>query len=290
MARKEYYSAKEVAAICNVSIKSLHYYEEIKFIVPEIQIGESKSRYYSKKQMETVYMVRHLKLLGFSLKETKKILSEDRIDFLEKSMEKKLHGLWDEIKSLNRQYKEMEGCLHRLKNGHAVLEKQRNPENLPLPLEDEIVLEEVPEISLYYSRQVMEAYRNEEVSLERWVKMSDEVQKNGIETQGPIIVTYYTEPLGQFMGHDCDIEFGIQAVGENENQIRTFGGFQAASIFHIGPYSEIVKSHMKILQWINQNHYKVAGPISEKFIISPIDIKNEKEHVIKILVPVVLNH
>ena len=72
----------------------------------------------------------------------------------------------------------------------------------------------------------------------------------------------------------------------DSDKVRDFGGFMAVTIFHIGPYNDIIKTYVKALQWINQNNYKVSGPVSEEFIISPIDVKDENEHVTKILIPV----
>ena len=40
------------------------------------------------------------------------------------------------------------------------------------------------------------------------------------------------------------------------------------------------------MQWINKNQYKIVGPVSEEFIISPLDINNVNEHVTKIIIPV----
>lgn len=58
------------------------------------------------------------------------------------------------------------------------------------------------------------------------------------------------------------------------------------SRFSYCPYNDIIKTYVKALQWINQNNYKVSGPVSEEFIISPVDVKDENEHVTKILIPV----
>ena len=47
-----------------------------------------------------------------------------------------------------------------------------------------------------------------------------------------------------------------------------------------------MESHVRMIQWINKNDYEIAGPISEEFIVSPIDIDNEDEHITKIIIPV----
>ena len=68
--------------------------------------------------------------------------------------------------------------------------------------------------------------------------------------------------------------------------MRSFGGFEAVTTYHVGSYSDIIKTYVKAIQWINQNDYAVNGPVSEEFIISPIDINEENDHVTKILIPV----
>ncbi|MFQ7011763.1 MAG: MerR family DNA-binding transcriptional regulator, partial [Clostridia bacterium] len=46
MNRTDYYSIGEVASTCNISIRTLRYYDEISLVVPEIRKEGSKYRYY----------------------------------------------------------------------------------------------------------------------------------------------------------------------------------------------------------------------------------------------------
>ena len=69
-------------------------------------------------------------------------------------------------------------------------------------------------------------------------------------------------------------------------QIRPFGGFEAVTKVHVGSYRNIMLSHVRMVQWINQNDYEIVGPISEEFIVSPIDIDNEDVHITKIIIPI----
>ena len=285
MNRKDYYSIGEVASTCNISIRTLRYYDEIDLVVPEIRKEDSKYRYYSKDQMLNIIIIRKLRCLGIGLKEIKDIVSDNNLDTMETSVEERMNCIKKEISELERSYKEGEVLLERLKDGGSILKQHESLSENDIDI-DEIKIEQVPKINIYYSRKVMKAYHNEEVSLERWVSINDEVRKNGLHVCGPIIVTYHTELLDQFLSKTCDIEFGIQVEEEDSDKVRDFGGFHAATIFHVGPYSDIIKTYVKALQWINQNEYKVSGPVSEEFIISPVDVKEEKEHVTKILIPI----
>ncbi|MFR6258284.1 MAG: MerR family transcriptional regulator [Anaerovoracaceae bacterium] len=286
MNRKDYYSIGEVASTCNISIRTLRYYDEIGLVVPEIRKEGSKYRYYSKDQMLNIIIIRKLRCLGIGLKDIKSIVEENDLDVMRKSVEERLSCIRKEIAELERSCSEGEVMLRRLKTGSDILELYSENSITSGKAFNEINIEQVPRINIYYSRKMMKAYHNEEVSLERWVGINDEVIKNGLRASGPIIVTYHTELLDQFLSKTCDIEFGIQVEETDSSKVRSFGGFKAATIYHVGAYSDIIKTYVKALQWINQNNYKVSGPVSEEFIVSPIDVKKEGEHVTNILIPV----
>jgi hypothetical protein len=77
----------------------------------------------------------------------------------------------------------------------------------------------------------------------------------------------------------------VEDVGAAKD-FRTFGNFTAATAIHLGDYADIMQTHVRLVQWINKNHYRIVGPVSEEFIISPLDINNASEHVTKIIIPV----
>ena len=205
---------------------------------------------------------------------------------MERVAAERLDDIHKEIAELERSQREGEVLLHRLEEGSEIISMRDDPRMASGTLPEDIKIEKVPKIHIYYSRKVMKAYHNEEVSLDRWAGIGDEVREHGLKSSGPIIVTYHTDLLDQFLSKTCDIEFGMQVEECDSDKVRDFGGFMAVTIFHIGPYNDIIKTYVKALQWINQNNYKVSGPVSEEFIISPVDVKDENEHVTKILIPV----
>ena len=87
--------------------------------------------------------------------------------------------------------------------------------------------------------------------------------------------------------HDCKIQIGIAVKNSSScDQIQEFGGFTAATAIHIGSYETMVNTHMMMLRWINQNGYEVNGYVSEEFMMSPIDILEQKNQIIKVIMPV----
>lgn len=95
--------------------------------------------------------------------------------------------------------------------------------------------------------------------------------------------------LDQFLQKDCNVEFAIE-VDEfrDEPGFRRFGGFLAATCIHVGDYSTIVGTYIKMIQLINRNSdkYVIDGYPSDEFIISPLDINNIEEHITKVIIPI----
>ena len=89
----------------------------------------------------------------------------------------------------------------------------------------------------------------------------------------------------------CDVEFGVLVkdgceLPEELTNIHSWGGMQAATLYHVGKYSEIIRSHVAVIQWINTNGYQITGPVSEEFLISPLDVNDVNDHVTKIIMPI----
>ena len=63
------YQIGEVSKLCNISVKTLRYYDEIDLLKPRIVDKFSNYRYYSQDQLVYILIIKHLKEADFSLKE-----------------------------------------------------------------------------------------------------------------------------------------------------------------------------------------------------------------------------
>lgn len=84
----------EVSKLCDISIKTLRYYEEFGLIKPMKVDIYSGYRYYDENNIQRIYEIQLLKNLGFSLQEIK--------DFDEQSLKKKVSQLKKEISKLKK--------------------------------------------------------------------------------------------------------------------------------------------------------------------------------------------
>lgn len=283
MEKVKYYSIGQTAKICKIPIQTLRYYDEIKLLVPSQRKEKSNYRYYSGDQLVTGFIIRQLRLIGLGLKEIKKVVDENSARELQAILDEKLRDIEREMAEMERTYQETQVFLKRIRKGGDLLAGLEKSD-----VSQGFAIQEIPQVYLYGKRKVMESYKNEEVNLDRWIEINEEVRDKRLQVCGPIFVTYYSEFLGQFLSTDCDLEFSIQVhpVEGRSRDIHTFGKMTAATAVHPGDYDTIFKTYIALKRWIEEEEYEIAGPATEEFIISPIDINNQDEQVTKIIVPV----
>lgn len=110
----EFYKIGEVSKMCNISIKTLRYYEEFGLITPVSVDRYTGYRHYNSKNVETIYKIQFLKDLGFSLKEIK--------DFDETQINEKIKDINEKIEKLKNSVKLMDS-----------LNKHKGEENIMKP-------------------------------------------------------------------------------------------------------------------------------------------------------------
>lgn len=285
---KQRFSIGEVSDLCHVPIKTLRYYDEIELLVPEYRNEENKYRYYSKEQLTTVYIIKSLKLQGFSLKMIKEIISSDDLKDLKIKMLNKCKEISEEVRDLQNKLRNCYFLIDRINLGLNI-KKKISDKNYAI---SSIEIEDIPAGKIFFTRKVMKGYSSLDVSLDRWAEIYEQCNKYNIPTNKNIIITFYEKMLEQFLGKDCDVEFGILVDKEDKNLLqvskytREFEKYKAATKYHIGKYSEIVKTYISMYRSINDSGYEVAGPVSEEYIISPLDIDDENEHITKIIIPI----
>ena len=291
MGAKKYYTIGDMSDICNVPIKTLRYYDEIQLLVPTHRDSDTNYRYYTEDQMLTLYTIRKLKTYGFSLEEIKQLVYHGDVSVLGNSLEARLKKIESDIENLRNLYNEIELTLSRVKKQKdfmACFNQSEDIESVITQDPEGIVIENISKYNCVYTRKVELNYQNAYISVARWFEVFDIAKKNNLKSIGSIVLTYHNDPLEQFMKKDCDLEVSVPVFGAmpNDKNFKTTGGYKAVTAMHVGSHSKIITTHIKALKWINQNNYKVCGPISEEYIISPIDVKNENEYLTKIIIPI----
>lgn len=101
------YTVKELAKISGVSVRTLHWYDEIGLLKPAY-LGANNYRYYEEEQLLVLQQILFFKELGFNLNDIQKLISQN--DF-------------DNIKALHAHRKVLEEDISRKKSLIATIDK-----------------------------------------------------------------------------------------------------------------------------------------------------------------------
>ena len=92
------YTVKKLSELSGVTIRTLHFYEEIGILKPAYH-GSNGYRYYEEKELLQLQQILFFKELGFSLKQIQKVLGRDDFD--------QLSALYTHRKSLNTEWEKI---------------------------------------------------------------------------------------------------------------------------------------------------------------------------------------
>ena len=280
--KDKYYSIGRVSEICNIPIKTLRYYDKINVMVPNLRQENNNYRYYSHDQMVRLFIIKRLRYLGFSLEEVKNILKENDIKNIEVIVEEKRNSIKAEIDELNKKYEEVATFKNKIHVANMILENSGN-----YNVDNSFRLERQREVYVFGKTAMMQYYKNENVNLEKWIDIIEAAKERNLNIQGDILVSYHTEMFGQFINRDCEVEFSIVVENNVEDvEVKKFGGFLAANAIHVGEYSDIIHTYISLKRWIEEKSLVVNGPVTERFMLSPVDLPNTNSHIVKIIVPV----
>jgi Predicted transcriptional regulators len=280
--KDKYYSIGKVSEICNIPIKTLRYYDKINVMVPNLRQENNNYRYYSHDQMVRLFIIKRLRYLGFSLEEVKNILKENDIKNIEVIVEEKRNTIKAEIDELNKKYEEAATFKNKIHVANMILENSGN-----YNVDNSFRLERQREVYVFGKTAMMQSYKNENVNLEKWIDIIEAAKERNLNIQGDILVSYHTEMFGQFINRDCEVEFSIVVENNVEDvEVKKFGGFLAANAIHVGEYSDIIHTYISLKRWIEEKSLVVNGPVTERFMLSPVDLPNTNSHIVKIIVPV----
>lgn len=292
----EMYTIGEISQICSISAKMLRYFDQIDLLKPEGRNPDTGYRYYTRDQIFDVFLIKRFQILGFSLKEITRLFELDSPEEYAEKISDKMSELKTRINELEKIYEEgiiLQNKLRFKKRGEstegAVAASTYTESDIDSLIEqNEIHIERIKEQDVLFTKKIMSDYRNTDISIERWFEMYKTARDRGLSVTGSITLTYHVEhPMEQFFKSHCDLEvmLPVEKGSTEYDDIKTFGGFNAAVAVHTGSYEDISSTHLKLLGWIESHGLKLDGKISEEYILSPVDMKSHHGFITKVIAP-----
>jgi DNA-binding transcriptional MerR regulator/effector-binding domain-containing protein len=269
-------SIGDFSKICEVSTKTLRYYDEIGLITPDEINPENGYRYYSIRQLKKMLFINRLKSYHFSLEEIKALLDweEDQSDEkLRSALDRKKREIQDKLKAFEQTLQQISNDLLNVEKGLPIMSY----------LDDIAVqLVETRPMNLLYMRQMMSRDDYAFGYGKYFSRLYEKIATEKLTLLGTPITIYHSaeyNPAGN------DIEFAIP-VKETVNGTRNLpGGLCAKSVLK-GAYSELTSVYAKMREWIENEGYVMVKSPYEIYVTDPYQGSSPEDYVTEIYFPV----
>lgn len=273
MEDKEYYSIGDVSKICNISKKALRFYDKIGIISPDMVSDDNNYRYYNRKSLLSVPIIKYYKQMGFKLEEMKEFLEGNSYVVLEKNFRRKI----DELKDLEKH----------------IYEKYISVKDwYELIVEAELVIENgVTEVAVKYVDPMEVCYLEQEFNYNYMESIINIDFTNYIESinnaiTGPVMINFPTFK-DRMEGKSTRVKIMQKAILDcRENETIKFGGCMMASCYHIGPHENIDETYKKIRDWVDAHGYKLDEESTERYVTDYWTTRKSEQFVTEVMIKV----
>ena len=246
------YSIGEVSKICNVSKKALRYYDEIGIISPDV-VSSNYYRYYSRKSLLDLTIVKYYKQMGFKLEEMRSLLNSEEYRIIERGFLEKINELQDEQMAVNIKLTSVTDWYHLLVEAQTVIENDVRDVSVKF-----IPPKEFGYMDQDYIEDDMEAIIN--------LDWTDYLESIGNDITGAVSIAYpsWRDRLsGACQKMRIMQEMILPAKPE---QLVQMGGEMMLSCYHIGPHETIGETYAKMEQYAEEHGYKLAEDSWERYV------------------------
>lgn len=255
-------SIGEFSKICEVSKKTLRYYDEIGLIKPDEINPDSGYRYYSIKQLKTMLFINRLKFYQFSLEEIKGILESDKNESEEKlylNLNRKKREIQEKVSSFEYILKQINNDIINLEKGIPIMSYY---ENIGVQLVN------TEPMNILYTRKMMTI--NDYISGygTYFDRMYERIASQKLTLAGKPMTMYHSTEFDP-AGNDTEFALPIKEVVEGTRCLP--GGLCAKSVLK-GSYMELRSVYVKLNEWVKSEGYEIVKPPYEIYVVNPTQV------------------
>ena len=234
------YQIGEFSKICQVSVKTLRYYDSIGILRPTEVDQFTGYRYYTREQLERMLLIQKLKRYGFTLEQIQPLLS---------------CGTAALCRELRRQGKALQ-C-RQLELGTILQELTMHLQNLERT-DDTMALTNAYEIRVTETQPLAVYALRRRIGVAEYGKyfgtLYERIGKDGV-TPGAVGAIYHDK---EFDRDSSDIELFV-SVQEADRAEKMLEAQRCAMTVHKGPYSTLNETYAALATWIEENGYAWNG-------------------------------
>jgi len=245
----------DFARLCEVSIPTIRYYDEVGLIKPLSVDTQSGYRYYSVSQMPRLNRILALKELGFTLPQIENVLNGGlTLHELQGMLKMKEAEVAQQIATEQARLCRIAACLRQIEqedrmSDFDVAHKNVSPMlvasyTVTIPTNDQ-----VPE---YLGRAFGEVYEH--------------VYAQGAKAVGPCCAIWH-QGANVLENEVAEAIVPIDHVIPETANVKVYEApaMQVATVVHHGPLSALPLMHKALLRWMETNQYEAAGSYREVY-------------------------
>lgn len=273
MEEKEYYSVGEVSKICNISKKALRFYDQIGIISPDWVSQENNYRYYSRKTLLSVPIIKYYKQMGFKLEEMRAFLDGSTYATLEKTFQQKIDELKKKESEIYKMYTSVKDWYDLIIEAEMVIKNDVR----------EVSVKYIDHLDLCCMEQDFSYNYMESIINIDWTNYVESIDN---EVTGPVIINFpsFRERME---GKSSRIRLLQQTILDcPKNCLTRYGGFMAVSCYHIGSHDTIDETYQKICSWTAEHGYACGEESYERYVTDYWTTRKEDQFVTELILPV----
>ncbi|MFV0393302.1 MAG: MerR family transcriptional regulator [Coprobacillaceae bacterium] len=261
------YKIGEFSKITNLTVKTLHYYDEEGILKPS-QYLENGYRLYSNEDFKIAKRIVLLRDLDFSIREIKDVLTNVETDEdLQYFLKEKQEMIEDKINNQKQLLKRLDSyLLPNISKGEKTMTYQMEIK--------EFEADEVATIRFVGSYQTMGEYLGR---IYKYLKSN---------TAGAPYVCYHDGEYKE--AADIEVCVPIKKHVSGTKEIKVLPKIKALVTTHIGPYDKLNLAYKAILDYAKDNNIEINWPSRERYIKGPgMVLKgNPEKYVTEIIIPI----
>lgn len=269
-------SIGEFSKICEVSTKTLRYYDEIGLIHPDEINPENGYRYYSISQLKTMLLINRLKSYHFSLEEIKAILELEEDQSEEKlfaALHRKRKEVQEKLNAFAYTLNQMSNDILNLENGIPIMSYLDNIE---------VQLVETKSMNILSIRQMMSSADYAAGYGKYFSRLYEKIATEKLTLIGKPMTIYHS-PEYNPAGNDTEFAIPIEETVKGTKELP--GSLCAKSVLK-GPYPELTSVYANLMEWTKEEGYELIDSPYEVYITDPNQVTDPEDIVTEVYFPV----
>ena len=276
---KALFSIGKTAELCDVSTRTLRFYEKNGLISPDYVDEENRYRYYSYETMRRIQAIRYLLDEGFSLSRIEETFHKSDLDSLEDMFSKQIKETESQINYYQQRLASLKAWHSLIKEGQPVLEHDYTSISTRYIPQKQYYIVEHPENS---GEEPGEAY------LETLFYTEYKLDGHSLVDMGGAFMFRYESYESRMDGTPCRLSLLQEAYPYRDSLERaiTFGGFDAICCYHIGDPKDIPSTYRRMTDWADEHGYTLEGSSLERHVLDFYSVESKDRYVTELLLPV----